>query len=375
MTRALRALLLMVCSTVSAQPVAPGDDLGEQLGGLAADRRFGLDGAPAGAVGVVPPAPDAPGAHWLVEYDGNATPTRWHRFEVVVDSESADGASAQRSLPLLIDASPPTAAIRLTPAVRSESGATVVGPEVGIEVEASDPSGGVAVILLVDGQPLATDVRWSEGRLDGSYQLSLRVSDALGNAGERGTTEVVLDSTPPTVEWRRLDPINAVAADVFDGKRARLAITATDAAAGLASLTLGDRSHDADPLTAGVIEVTVDAGSLDYVARDRVGNVGRGAIALRADADGPEFVASRNGEPVELDGATLLRSDRLQLAAEDRLAGVARACVEASIWYGSCRELPINLVGIAPGRYLLEFRAADRLGNRSYRRLSMQVLP
>jgi hypothetical protein len=372
MKRFSASVLLLLAAAVGAEPLVPGADLAELVddpGG----KRFGLDGAPPGALGQLPRAPTEAGKHWLVTYGAEGEVLAWLRFEVGGEIDGQHG--EVRTIEMQVDNAPPQAQLRLVGDQHTRDGRQSVGPQSGVEVEASDLSGGVSVALLVDGQAVGAGKRWTTDRADGRYRLSLQVADALGNQGERGAVEVELDSSPPTLQWQRLDAQPGIAEDIFDGKRARLSVAITDAGAGLRAATLGSRTLPPEQLAAGRTDLDVDADSLDYRLDDAVGNRADGRIALRADSEGPRFVASRNGEPVDLLRAKLYRSDSLQLAAEDSLAGVARACVEASIWYGECRELPVDLIGLAPGRYRLEFRAADRLGNRSIERLTMEVLP
>ena len=75
------------------------------------------------------------------------------------------------------------------------------------------------------------------------------------------------------------------------------------------------------------------------------------------------------------EGTQLPRSHQLDLRAVDEPAGVARACVQLSIWYDECRPLPLSLLGIGAGRYVVTFRATDRLGQRAYARYEVEVLP
>lgn len=367
---ALLCLLLAAHAAAGAERkhFEPGADLGDLIGGpTPAGARYGLNGAPPGPPGLLPVAPAEPGTHWLVAYSADAAPVAWHRFRV------AGEASDLRPIALAVDARPPQAQLLLEGPWLEVDGRTVAGSGVSLQVTAEDDAGGIEVSLLVDGEPLPAGANWIP-RDDGAVHLALLTSDALGNRGVRATTELWLDRTPPQLEWRRLDARSGVPDDVFDGRRARIALRVTDALAGAQALSLGGRRYEAAAL-AGELTVNVDAAGLDYVVEDRVGNRAEGRIALRADTEGPRFIATRNGAPVDLDGARLQRSDAIRLDAEDELSGVARACVEASIWYGSCLELPVDLIGLAPGRYMLEFRAADRLGNRRLQRVPMEVLP
>ncbi len=363
-THLLRTLVLsalLPCVTIaSAQSTTA-------LAERQSDLRYGDNGAPPGANGAF--ATELPAPQWRVGYDTSGMPQTWERLG------KADSDGDVLSLKLTVDAAPPQASLRFNGAMVETAQGVVLGPDADIAIEASDPSGGVSAELRVDGKPLAAGAGLSDGRDDGSYRLSVWVSDALGNSGETGVVDVQLDRTPPTLSWRRLDAKSEVADDIFDGKRARLAIDLLDEGAGVKSLRLGDNEHAAVEIGNAPLEVEVSASSLEYSVVDRVGNDAGGRIALRADTEGPVFIARRNGQPFELGNEPIRRTDSIQLSAEDALAGVARACVETSIWFGDCRELPLDLVGIAPGRYRLEFRASDHLGNRRISRFAMEVLP
>jgi len=328
-------------------------------------QRLSIDGALAVPATSVATQPEERPARWQVRFDAQHQPSDWQRLE------GSDASSTTITHALLIDDQPPEARLSFNGAVVEQSGLTWLGSDVAVEASANDPSGGVSVALLVDGEPAP----WSATRPDGSYRLAVRATDALGNVGERGEVEVKLDRTAPALEWQRLDARPGVADDIFDGRRVRLAIQVTDAGVGVAELTLGKHTHRGSELEGGRIEVKLDADALNYTLRDLLGNQTQGEIGLRIDVDGPVLRLQRNGESVPLTAAKFSRSDRLQLSAEDEGAGVAAACVEASIWYRECRELPLDLVGISPGRYKLEFRAADRLGNRRVERHVIEVLP
>ncbi len=378
-------LMLAVFSApaLTAESFSPGARLDGLISNPSSQHRYSIIGGPAGAYGDIPTAPNAAGKHWLVTYGNDQRVLAWTRFEVATDATDGNSA-AGRAVHLLIDAEPPTATLTLAGASvaatragesNSDAVSSVLGPQASISIEATDPSGGVTSELLVDGKPLPAGKRFQTDRLDGRYQLTVRTRDALGNAGERAQTTVQFDSTPATLTWQRLDAGDEVPVDVFDGKRARLSISASDAGAGVQSLQIGTQPYDQDDLAEGALEIKVSADSLEYQLTDRVGNVGRGRIALRADSDGPQMIATRNGEPVDLKTTFIRHSDTLRLTAEDALSGVARACVEVSNGIHSCRSLPFELTGMKPGSYSLEFRAVDRLGNGTVQLQGMEVLP
>jgi hypothetical protein len=367
-------LVAVLAGNAAAPPsFAPGTSLAALLSQpVDPQSRFGLNGAPPGAFASVPEAPEQSGSHWLVAYDADGNVVAWYRFEV--QGGSASVPAAPRELPLLLDSTPPQAELRVDgPQVQADR-QLVLGADARVQVEASDPSGGVVAELRVNGVAIDAASMGSQSLPDGAATLSVEVVDALGNRAERVQTAVWLDRSPPTLEWQRLDPPAGAPGDVFDGRRVRLRLHAEDAAAGLATLRVGGR--ELDPLLASSEGVTVElAGDqLHYRLEDRVGNRIDGRLALRVDRSGPELQAWVDDTPAALDGLRVQRQQGLRLIAVDTPAGVASACIEASVWYGECRALPMLLVGLSTGRYTLRFKAVDSLGNRSARRLKLEVL-
>ncbi len=350
----LLAPMLTIAPVLSAQTA--GEPTSERL-------RDGINGAP-------PRADDAPPSDspvgWRVGFSADGRPQRWER---------GDDAASELPLRLSVDREAPQVRLRFDGPQVSCGDATCITASTRLGADGSDASGISSLQLLVDGTLWISLTDTLAGLADGPHLLAIDARDALGNAARRAEQTIEIDTTPPTLGWERVDAIESVASDVFDGRRARLRIRVEDGGAGVAQLQLGDERFDADRLGGDGLVVDVDADALRYTVTDRLGNAGSGEIALRVDREGPLLVATRNGEVVELQSVQLSRSDSIALRADDALSGVASACLEASIWYGRCRELPIDLVGITPGRYPLEFRATDRLGNRSLQRLMMEVLP
>lgn len=361
-------LLTSVSTNVqAAEALEPGDSLTAALAIVDVNHRFGLDGAPPGARGVVPPAPGEAGQHWLVLYADDGRAERWLPF--VVSGE----ATTSRPVHLTIDREAPAASIQFSGAVLDRADSVIVGPDVVTEVVGTDRSGGLRLDLLVDGQTATSTDQWSRDRDDGSYTLAVLARDGLDNQGKRDVTTVILDATPPQLRWEQLDLVAGVPPDVYDGRRTTLRIELSDAGAGIASARIGKQTLDPDQIDAPSIDIEIRGKSLDYELVDRVGNIESGSIALRADREGPRLVARRDDERVEIEDGALSVRHRLALDAEDSLSGVERACVEASVWYGECRELPVELIGITPGKYSLRLRAVDRLGNRSKLKWTLEV--
>lgn len=372
--RALLALLLSGCAMTAHSAdgaegempsLAPGASLQALLDGEpAAAARFALDGAPPGPTGVLPEAPASPGPHWLLRYDAAGEIQAWHRFNVTGSAASAT------TLRLAIDRHGPELNLRWDGPTLQREGQTWVGPDSQPRLDSHDGAGVAERSIRIDRQRLDDSPDWAAGRRSGALALRIEARDALGNAHAADIADIRLDRDSPTLRWRRLDPVEGVAEDIFDGDAATLSIEAEDAGAGLRRLQVGEQSSETNTL-----QLTVSAEETPWQTEDAVGNRSSGSIALRADREGPSLRIEQDGAAVDLRAARLQRDRQLSLLAEDPLAGVQSACVEASIWYDECRPLPIQLKGIAPGRYVLKLRAVDRLGNRSHQRSEIEVLP
>ncbi len=367
------AALAAAFPALSATPeFAPGAGLaGLVRGEPVVERRYAIDAAPHGEPGTLPPAPVAPGDYWLVSYGADGAPLAWHRFRVAGEPGDAGG-----KVMLHVDREPPAATLSFAGPRHPGPDGLVLAPSAmpGIHLGA-DPAGATGGELVVDGEPVAIASDWAVGRPEGALTIGVASRDALGNQGITAATRIVLDRTPPQLEWRVLGQREGVPADVVGARDLRLHVRVVDALAGPGWLVIGDRRIDDPAALATGIEIDVPAGPLTFRVADAVDNVADGALPLRIDTDGPRLLAVGAGDVRPAEGLRMRRGDPVQLVAEDALAGVADACVEAGVWYGQCRALPVDLVGLGPGRYPMEFRAVDRLGNRSRQRLHVEVLP
>ncbi|MCK7594300.1 hypothetical protein [Pseudomarimonas salicorniae] len=369
MSLPLSAAALSMSLLFTAAQVPPGESLEGTLE-LSTDPalRYGLDGAPPGPAGRIPAAPSAPGPHHLVVYGEDGLPARWLRFEVIGQPEAVP------TLALSVDSAGPTLEVHVEGDVERE-GRRYAGGGTRLRVEGADPSGlGGDLALLLDGAPLADPAQpsWPDG--DRQITLLARGSDALGNLAESEPLHLQLDRSSPRLAAARAEPVEGVAADIVaPGERVRLQLE--DTGVGLDSLELGGTTLALEG--APTASLTLEPGADDrYRLRDRLGNESRGSLPLRLDSEGPRLVLVSDGHAQAVTNkARLPRSERLELVAEDALAGVDRACVKLSIWYRDCRPLPITLVGIDPGRYRVVFRATDRLGHRARERYYIEVLP
>jgi hypothetical protein len=368
MSLLLSAAALSALLAATPVELAPGAALGEALQIERSETaRYGLNGAPPGARGALPAAPDRPGAHYLVVYAEDGTPQRWLRF--VVSGNAAEAPA----LALPVDRQPPELKVIAEATVERE-GQRYAGPSTALRVEADDPSGLQGEPSLhVDGQPISDPTQPDLPAMDRELSIVARASDALGNAGESPVLNLRFDRTPPALGAQRASQREGVPADVVAPGESIL-LQLGDAGAGLGSLTLAGQELTLDGSAAQTLTLPMPS-STEYRLSDRLGNVAHAALPLRLDDAAPRLLLVSDGlaQPAS-DGARLPRSERLELVAEDPLAGVARACVELSIWYDQCRPLPITLVGIDPGRYRLVFRATDRLGHKASERFEIEVL-
>lgn len=339
--------------------------------------RFGLNGGPPGALGALPVAPDQAGDYWLVGHDAGGRVRAWYRFRVGSPGEGERvnrGTHPSMSIDLVLDADGPRAQLQVEGPQIERDGRRIVAADARLRLAPSDPSGVVQATLLLDGQALTPLEAWAQPRPEGAMRISAELQDALGNRATRELGALWLDRSGPLLEWERLDPKPGVSEDVFDGGRARLRLRVSDALAGVARVEVGGRTLDAGLAGSAGVELRVEGDALDYVLEDAVGNRSEGRLPLRADREGPELQLFVDGQRVDVAAVRITRAQTLGLQAVDALAGVAQACVEASVWYRECRPLPMDLVGLSPGRYALEFRAIDRLGTRSARRFPVEVV-
>lgn len=369
MSLLLAGVALSLSLTAPAVVVEPGSELAGALAlTVEADARYAVDGAPPGPRGLIPRAPSKQGPHFLVVYADDGRPSQWLRFEV----GNAPGEPVD--LVLAVDRRPPALQVHAEGTVVRD-GVHYAGALSRLSPQGSDASGLAGDLrLLLDGVVVEDPARMPWPDFDRAVVVHARGSDALGNAGRSAPLALTLDRRAPTLHAERASPRAGVEADIVaPGERVRLGVQ--DDGSGLSRLQLGDLDLPLDGVAQHALSLQLP-GRGDYRLTDRLGNSALGTLPLRVDAAPPRLMLISDGTAQEAsDGARLPRSERLELQAEDAPAGVARACVELSIWYGDCRALPLSLVGIDPGRYRLLFRASDRLGHTAYQRMEIEVLP
>ncbi|MBD8525535.1 hypothetical protein [Pseudomarimonas arenosa] len=311
--------------------------------------------------------------HWQFRLDAAGRPNHWLR-------SAEQNRAAKISLPIEIDRHGPDMQLRWQPdpVTAADSAIGVLGPKHRPLLQSADPAGVAdAQILSRDGQPVALD-RWSEDLEEGRFSLQLLASDRLGNVQRTSAGPFLLDRTPPTLSWRRLDPAEGLPHDVYNGKHALIELSVTDAGAGLESVQLnGSSAEDIRGKQRHTTQFEFSDGQVEltWLASDRVGNRSQGRLQLRVDQHGPELQIASAGQTIDLKAARLPPNQALRLTAVDDTAGVESACVVASIWGEQCRPLPLDVVGLSWGRFTLEFRARDRLANISNRRFVIEVTP
>ncbi|MCB1555077.1 MAG: hypothetical protein KDJ14_14845 [Xanthomonadales bacterium] len=362
--------LLVLALAASPVSLPPGADLLEAMQmASSSDARYGIDGAPPGPRGAKPHAPETPGAHYLVEYDIDGIIVRRVRFRV------AGEAAAPPALRLSVDREGPTISLRATGSTE-QGGKHYLGANSSFVAEATDASGvSGAPTLRMNGGVLADPNAPAWPNADGPLSLQVAARDALGNEALSGPFEYWLDRTGPSLAASRVKPREDLDADVVMPGDA-IELTLQDQGAGLGTLTIGGQSTTLDPVPRQSLPLTLATADPAYVVVDRLGNATTAELPLRIDGAPPRLVFVADGVEREVtEGTQLPRSHQLDLRAVDEPAGVARACVQLSIWYDECRPLPLSLLGIGAGRYVVTFRATDRLGQRAYARYEVEVLP
>lgn len=314
--------------------------------------------------------------HWRVQLDSEGQPVQWSR----PDDQNKP---LNLQLSIAVDRSGPAIGFAWEPAAQASAGDAsvgVVGPTQRPTISAQDAAGVVGASLsTATGQSLSL-AEWSSALAEGEFSLSVRAEDRLGNQSQQSFGPYQLDRTPPAFSWRRLDPIEGIPPDLYDGKRALIELSVTDEVAGIQTFqvdadTVGQA--EAPNVRARTLEVQLTAAKreVQWQSSDRVGNQAKGTVSLRVDNQGPGLQIESAGQRIDPNDARLPPNQPLRLIAIDDAAGVEKACVKSSIWSEACRDLPLDLIGLSPGHYALTLFARDRLGNSTRRRIEIEVAP
>lgn len=368
----LSALLLGAVAPLPAAELAPGSDLRTALDLAAdpADARYGLNGAPPGARGVVPAAPAEPGTHWLVRYASDGSVAAWRRFRIAGEPRTTAPA-----LNIPIDRTPPALRWQIDGPQVERDGITLVGPAARLQASAEDGSGLDGEVLATLGDTGATQPPAALDSL-GSAAVSLSARDRLGNRASLGPLPLQHDADAPTLAAQRATPVEGMPSDVVRAGDDPVILTLADAGAGLGGFSAGAITHDFTGEAEASLRLEGVPADGRYRLDDRLGNTVEAVLPLRIDSAPPRLRLRADGVELDLSRpVSLRRSQTVELDAVDEPADVARACVALSIWYDECRPLPLSAVGITPGRYRMEFRAVDRLGQRAHQYLPLEVLP
>jgi hypothetical protein len=368
----LCAFLLGTVAPLPAADLAPGSDLRSalELATDPADARYGLNGAPPGARGAVPAAPEEPGTHWLVRYASDGSVAAWRRFRI-----TGEPGTTPTPLNIPIDRTPPVLRWSIDGAQVERDGITLIGPEARLQASAQDGSGIEGAVLATLGDATAAQPPAALSSL-GSAPVSLSARDRLGNRASLGPLPLQHDADAPSLAARRATPIEGMPDDVVRAGNDPVTLSLADAGAGLRGFSAGAITHDFSGEAEASLRLDGVPADGRYRLDDRLGNTVEATLPLRIDSAPPRLRLRADGVELDLSHpVSLRRSQTVELDAVDERAGVARACVALSIWYDECRPLPLSAVGIAPGRYRLEFRAVDRLGQRAHQYLPLEVLP
>lgn len=170
-------------------------------------------------------------------------------------------ATSERSAPVLVDATPPTASATVSP----EPGASgyVTTRPARVDVAASDGGSGVASVTTWVGDGPRTTTPGDHAAVllgtDGVAHVSYLATDAAGNVSAAATVTVAVDATAPTVATTSAtDPVTSATGGVT--------LAGTVEAGARVELTASDGVRTAGPVLAVVAGTSWTAGPLDVGA-------------------------------------------------------------------------------------------------------------
>ncbi len=290
---------------------------------------------------------------------------------VVITARAEDrvGNHSERRLELVVDGTPP--AVRLEtgqPAVRGDAG-LVVAAATPFHLSAEDSGSGVASTFLeLDGQTVAPD-RLQEPWPAGEHTLSATAEDGVGNRTQPVELRFIVDTEPPSI----LCKARGAAEATIKGHRwfrtpLQVTCTVDDDLAGVASVV----RRDADLWTTGATFVLSDRDTVTVRGTDRVGNTVERTFRWAVDNDPPEpILRSVEGQPVG-PAVTLATGEALVPGAVDRDSGTATIAyrIGGGAWIPIAGPIRFRHAG----RYDLELRACDALGNCTKRSWIIEVI-
>lgn len=309
--------------------------------------------------------------------------------EVTVRAWALDDAgnrSAETTLDLAIDSTPPVVEIRPACQPSPHNTATVVvAPDCRIAVEVRDGDSGVAEWTpAIDGEGATVEGLtgpWTAGL----HAIEVTALDAVGNRARVGPFAFVADAAGPEIAWRvSSEGAQGAGGETFYRPPVTVTVAAEDSPAGLDRLSASTgASHE--PI-AGSLEV--DGDRLLLRAVDGVGNVSEVEAKWRLDIAPPEIYLETDGGDAVSPGSTLEleRGASVRFRTVDEGAGVESATYSLRVesadilrhwwWWPPLDEpLPERLVFPWAGELELSVEAVDRLGNRRKVRWHVVVRP
>ena len=310
--------------------------------------------------------------------------------EVTVRAWAIDDAgnrSAETTLDLAIDSTPPAVEIRPACQPSPHSAATVVvASDCRIAVEVLDGDSGVSEWTpAIDGEgaeAAGLAGPWSAG----PHTIEVTAVDAVGNRVRAGPFAFTADAAGPEISWRiSSEGAEGAAGETFYRPPVTVVAAAGDSPAGLDRLSAATVGAGYEPI-AGPLEV--DGDRLLLRAVDGVGNVSEIAARWRLDVVPPEIHLETDGGDAVPPGTTLelVRGAGVRFRTVDDGAGVDRATYSLSVestdlhrrwwwWPPQRAPLPERLAFPWPGELELSVEAADRLGNQRTARWRVVVRP
>ncbi len=276
---------------------------------------------------------------------------------------------------LSIDATPPSGDILFTgpQAVSSAPGPpTVIAPATRARAELHDGESGVAGwTAFIDGEQVVSTA-WDGPWPAGPHRLSARAVDRVGNIGQVGPIELVVDGQAPSVSWQLLNQGFAGSDGVtYYLPPMAVDVTAEDAVAGLDRIEVSSDGQVFEPWSRGR---TFSGEKLLVRAVDRVGNEELQEITWRLDLEPPEILLRTADGRLRDPGSTLIlaRGEEIHVEAVDRLSGLERAS------YGldslPHRPLPKIIEILDRGTFELEILVVDRVGHEHRELWTIEVV-
>lgn len=283
--------------------------------------------------------------------------------------DRVDNRGEDSVLDLWIDGTPPSVEIRIAgPQIAGAGGGVegaVLAPSSRLEAQLRDKGSGVGEWTPeIDGEPASVDAwagPWSTGR----HTVGGKVVDQVGNESRIGPVGFVVDGEGPEVSWRVLSPgVTNDAGESYYRAPVEVTADATDRLAGVKELGASLDGAAYEPLNG---PISVDGDHLYLRAQDRLGNLTEVEAKWGIDHEPPviEVIPPGGGSVAAGSLLSVAQGDELEIRAIDEGSGLDYADYAYHIgWPFTVRDpLPERIVCRRRGRYFLNVRAVDRLGN------------